>query len=102
MDDRTGSIEVGKEADLIIINMWKPHLVPFAMETSRLAHYARGPDVETVIVQGEILMEERRVLSVDEDELMEWAQAESEHTWDVFGLHPILKPSAQHFGHSRE
>ena len=102
MDDRTGSIEVGKDADLIIVNMWKPHLVPFAMEPSRLAHYVRGSDVETVMVQGDILMEDRKVLVVDEDEIMEWAQAEAEHTWEVFGLHPILQPSERHWGHSQE
>ena len=42
MDDITGSIEAGKEADIIIVNMWKPHLIPMWMETSRLAHLARG------------------------------------------------------------
>jgi cytosine/adenosine deaminase-related metal-dependent hydrolase len=102
MDDITGSIETGKEADLIIVNMWKPHLIPMWMETSRLAHLARGSDVQTVMVQGEILMENRKVLTIDEDELMEWAQAEAEHTWEVFGLHPILQPSARHWGYSQE
>jgi cytosine/adenosine deaminase-related metal-dependent hydrolase len=102
MDDVTGSIEPGKEADVIIVNLWKPHLVPTFMETSRLAHLARGVDVETVLVQGEILMRDRKVLSVDEDAIMEWAQAEAEHTWEVFGLHPILQPSANHWGHAHE
>ena len=82
IDDITGSIEVGKEADIIIVNMWKPHLIPMWMETSRLAHLARGSDVETVMVQ--------------------WAQKEAEHTWEVFGLHPILQASARHWGHSQE
>jgi cytosine/adenosine deaminase-related metal-dependent hydrolase len=102
IDDITGSIEVGKEADIIIVNMWKPHLIPMWMETSRLAHLARGSDVETVMVQGEILMEDRKVLTVDENDLMEWAQKEAEHTWEVFGLHPILQASARHWGHSQE
>jgi cytosine/adenosine deaminase-related metal-dependent hydrolase len=102
MDDITGSLAPGKEADLIIVNMWKPHLVPLWMETSRLAQLARGADVQTVMVQGEILMEDRKVLTVDEDELLEWAQKEAEHTWDVFGLHPILQPSAHHWGYSQE
>ena len=58
------------------------------METSRLAQLVRGSDVETVMVQGELLMEDRKVLTVNEDDIMEWAQAEAEHTWEVFGLHP--------------
>lgn len=102
MDQRTGSIEVGKEADIILVNLWKPHMLPLAMETSRLAQYARGADVETVMVAGEILMEDRKVLTVDEDELLEWAQAEAEHTWKVFGLEPMMQPSARHWGHAQE
>jgi cytosine/adenosine deaminase-related metal-dependent hydrolase len=98
----TGSLEAGKEADLIIVNMWKPHLVPLTMATSRLAHLVRGSDVETVLVQGEILMEDRKVLCVDEDEIMEWAQAEAQHTVEVFGLAPMLQPSIHHWGHSQE
>ena len=102
LDHVTGSLEIGKEADIIIVNMWKPHLVPLAMESSRIANLARGSDVETVMVQGEILMEDRKVLSVNEDDIMEWAQAEAEHTCEVFGLHPMLRPSASHWGHSQE
>jgi cytosine/adenosine deaminase-related metal-dependent hydrolase len=102
MGDKTGSIEVGKEADIILVNMWQPHLAPIAMETSRMAQLARGSDVETVMVQGEILMENRKVLTVNEDDIMEWAQAEAEHTCEVFGLHPMLRPSANHWGHSQE
>jgi cytosine/adenosine deaminase-related metal-dependent hydrolase len=102
MDDVTGSLEPGKDADIIMVNLWKPHLVPVAMETSRLAQLVRGSDVETVMVQGEILMEDRKVLTVNEDDIMEWAQAEAEHTWEVFGLNPILQPSARHWRYSQE
>ncbi len=102
LDDITGSIEVGKEADIILVNMWKPHLVPVAMEATRMAQLARGEDVETVMVQGKILMEDRKVLTVNEDDILEWAQAEAEHTCEVFGLHPMLVPSANHWGRSQE
>jgi 5-methylthioadenosine/S-adenosylhomocysteine deaminase len=102
LDSVTGSLEPGKEADIIIVNMWKPHLVPLAMATSRIAHLARGSDVETVMVQGQILMEDRKILCVDENEILEWAQAESEHTCQVFGLDPMLTPSVHHWGYSQE
>ena len=72
------------------------------METSRLAHLVRGADVQTVMVRGEILMEDRKVLTVDEDDILEWAQKEAEHTWEVFGLAPLMVPSARHWGHSME
>ena len=102
LDHITGSIEVGKEADIILVNMWKPHLVPVAMEPTRMAQLARGEDVETVMVQGKILREDRKVLTVNEDDILEWAQAEAEHTCEVFGLHPMLVPSANHWGRSQE
>jgi cytosine/adenosine deaminase-related metal-dependent hydrolase len=102
MDHLTGSLEVGKAADIIVVNMWKPHLVPMYMEPSRLAYLARGADVETVMVDGQVLMENRKVLAVDEDYILEWAQAEAEHTVEVFGLAPMLVPSARHWGHAQE
>lgn len=102
LDDKTGSIEVGKEADIILVNMWKPHLVPVAMETTRMAQLARGEDVETVMVQGQILMEDRKVLTVNEDDILEWAQAEADHTCKVFGLAPMLQPSDSHWSRSWE
>jgi len=102
MDDRIGSLEVGKDADIILVNLFSPHAVPMAMVTSRVHAMARGADVETVLVQGQILMEDRKVKTVDEMEILEWAQAEALHTVDVFGLRPLMEPSVNHWGHSRE
>ncbi|MCH2579565.1 MAG: amidohydrolase family protein, partial [Pseudomonadales bacterium] len=47
-----GSIETGKVADIILIDMFKPHLLPMNMPVTRLAHYANAADVNTVIVNG--------------------------------------------------
>ena len=85
----TGSIEAGKEADIIIVNMWKPHLIPMVDgDVAARASSHAAVMCETVMVQGEILMEDRKVLTVDENDILEWAQKEAEHTWEVFGLHP--------------
>jgi cytosine/adenosine deaminase-related metal-dependent hydrolase len=102
LGQRTGSLEIGKDADIILVNMWQPHLAPVAMEPTRVAQLARGSDVETVMVEGQILMEDRKVLTVNEDDILEWAQAEAEHTYELFGLGPLLQPSANHWGHSQE
>jgi cytosine/adenosine deaminase-related metal-dependent hydrolase len=93
MEDRIGSLEPGKDADIIMINMWKPHIVPSfeKMTTQRVAYFARGSDVEFVMVAGRVLMENRRALSVDENEVLEWADAEARHTVDVFGLKPMMQ-----------
>jgi cytosine/adenosine deaminase-related metal-dependent hydrolase len=103
LDDRIGSIEVGKDADVIVVNTWKPHIVPLlgSMTTQRLAYFARGEDVETVMVRGRILMEDRKVLSVDEDEVLEWADAEARHTVEVFGLAPLMQRNVHYWNSSR-
>jgi len=54
------------------------------------------------MVEGEILMEDRKVLTVNEDDILEWAQAEAQHTYELFNLGPMLQPSANHWGHSQE
>lgn len=66
MADVIGSIEVGKRADLAILDMRKPHLVPNWMPVHRLVYEATGADVNTVIVGGTVVMEDRIVCGVDE------------------------------------
>jgi 5-methylthioadenosine/S-adenosylhomocysteine deaminase len=70
MDKITGSLEVGKKADIIIIGMNKPHLTPLYNEYSHLVYAASGADVDTVLISGNIVMENRKLLTIDEDEVM--------------------------------
>lgn len=70
IDSEVGSIEIGKKADIILINLDKPHLVPKHDIYSLLAYSANGADVETTIIDGKIVMENRKVLNVDENEIM--------------------------------
>ncbi len=72
-----GSIETGKVADIILIDMFKPHLLPMNMPVTRLAHYANAADVNTVIVNGEIVMMDRNVLKVNELDILEKTEEES-------------------------
>ena len=72
-----GSIETGKVADIILIDMFKPHLLPMNMPVTRLAHYANAADVNTVIVNGEIIMLDRNVLNVNESDILEKTEEES-------------------------
>ncbi|MBR4110078.1 MAG: amidohydrolase [Clostridia bacterium] len=71
LENEIGSLEVGKKADLIIIDLNKPHLCPVHDIYSTLAYSVNGADVETVIVDGNVLMENRVVLGIDENEIME-------------------------------
>ncbi|MDO9585987.1 MAG: amidohydrolase family protein, partial [Syntrophales bacterium] len=66
----TGSLEAGKKADIIIIDLNKPHLTPMYNEYSHLVYAAGGADVDTVIINGKLVMRNRRLLTIDENEIM--------------------------------
>ena len=70
MGDLTGSLEAGKKADVILIDTRKPHLTPLYNEYSHLVYAVGGADVETVIINGRLVMENRRLLTIDEEEAM--------------------------------
>jgi 5-methylthioadenosine/S-adenosylhomocysteine deaminase len=65
LDSLIGSIEVGKQADIIIVDMNQPHLTPLYNPYSQLVYAARGADVITSIIHGKIVMENRRLLTID-------------------------------------
>ena len=101
MEDDIGSLEAGKKADVILVDMFKPHLYPLNMPVSRLLYFANGADVDTVIVDGRILMENRTVSSVDEAEVLETAQKETDVMLTRADLHGALEVSQRFWGHSR-
>ena len=70
MSSCLGSLEPGKKADLIIIDLNQPHLTPMYEPCSHLVYAARGADVRDVIIDGSIVMRERQLLDVDEQEVM--------------------------------
>ncbi|HXE80185.1 MAG TPA: amidohydrolase [Vicinamibacterales bacterium] len=69
-----GSLEPGKRADLIVVGMRKPRHTPIYDPISHLVYVARGDDVETTIVNGRVLMENGRVLSMDEGAVLDEAR----------------------------
>jgi 5-methylthioadenosine/S-adenosylhomocysteine deaminase len=69
-----GSLEVGKKADVILVDVSKPHLKPLYNTYANVVYSARGSDVDTVIVDGKIVMENRQVKTLDEQAIMERAE----------------------------
>lgn len=65
--DDTGVIRAGMKADLILLDMDKPHLVPMNDPFSAVVYSAQGSDVDTVIVDGRVLMEHRELTTIDEE-----------------------------------
>ncbi len=74
LENIVGSLEVGKRADLILVDFEKPHLTPTHDFYANLVYSARGSDVDTVIVDGKILMENRKVKTLNESEVMKKAR----------------------------
>jgi 5-methylthioadenosine/S-adenosylhomocysteine deaminase len=70
LDATCGSIEVGKRADLILVDTETIHNQPVNDIFSQIVHCAKASDVQTVIVDGEILMRDRRLSRADEKQIL--------------------------------
>jgi cytosine/adenosine deaminase-related metal-dependent hydrolase len=90
-ENRLGSLEIGKQADIILIDMMKPHLVPFFMIPHRIAYEVSGQDVDTVLVNGVVIMENRRVLHTNERKILCDAQEEAQEAISRGGLEKYLE-----------
>jgi 5-methylthioadenosine/S-adenosylhomocysteine deaminase len=71
LDAEIGSIEPGKQADLIVLDTRKPHLTPIHHPASAVVYAAKGSDVRTVMVAGRLLVRDRRVVTIDLEEVMD-------------------------------
>ncbi len=71
LEDEIGSIEPGKQADFIVINMDAPHLTPAWDPVSTLVYAACGTDVDTVVIAGQEVMQQRKLLTLDEGAIIE-------------------------------
>ncbi len=71
LEDEIGSIEVGKKADFILVNMDAPHLTPAWDPVSTIVYAAHGTDVDTVVIDGKLVMEGRQVVTLDENAILE-------------------------------
>jgi 5-methylthioadenosine/S-adenosylhomocysteine deaminase len=71
LDKEVGSLEVGKKADMIFLDLNQPHLVPCYDPFSLIVYSARGSDVQAVMVEGRMVMENRKILTFDMEEVMD-------------------------------
>jgi len=70
LDKEIGTLEVGKKADIITLDLRKPHLVPLYNPMSTIVYSASGSDVKDVIVNGRVLMKDRAFTGLDAEEVM--------------------------------
>jgi 5-methylthioadenosine/S-adenosylhomocysteine deaminase len=78
MASQIGSLAPGKRADVILVDMTSARQTPVYNPISHLVYTTRGDDVRTTIVQGRVLMRDRRVLSLDEGAVLREARAWAE------------------------
>jgi 5-methylthioadenosine/S-adenosylhomocysteine deaminase len=78
LEREIGSLETGKRADLLVVSMRTARQTPMYDPLSHLVYVTRGDDVQTVVVNGKLVMRNRRVLTLDENaviaEANEWAE----------------------------
>ena len=78
MEKEIGSLEAGKKADVIVLELNRPHLQPVYNPVSHLVYCATGADVRDVIIDGKMVMEKRKLLTLDEEKILakagEWSR----------------------------
>ena len=90
LEKEIGSLEVGKKADVILVDLRRPHLYPANMPAFRVVYFANGNDVRTVLVDGRVVLLDRRATTIDEDDVLDAAQRETELMLDRLGLRHFL------------
>lgn len=73
-DDSIGTLEVGKQADIIMLSLSQPHLCPNHDPIAHLVYSARGSDVDTVLVDGHVLVQNGKLVAMDENRIMSEAR----------------------------
>ena len=90
MQKTVGSLEVGKKADLFVLDTMKPYLVPAGRLVSAVIHGGHPSDIESVMIDGEFVMRNNKVLTMDEAAVIREADAVSKRIWNTVG--PVAIP----------
>ena len=76
-----GSLEVGKKADLLVVDTRRAYLVPAGRIVSAWIHNGQPSDIESVMVDGQFIMRNRKVLTMDEDRIVAEADKVGRRIW---------------------
>jgi len=82
MCDKIGSIEKGKYADIIIVDIHKPNTTPFYNPIASIVYSASSENVDTVIINGKIVMNNKQLVSINEETIIEKAQKSFQNILD--------------------
>lgn len=88
-----GSLEIGKKADLIVVDTRRAHLVPAGRIVSAWIHNGQPSDIESSMVDGQFIMRDRKVLTMDEDAIIAEADKVGRRIWNkVLESGPLTVP----------
>jgi cytosine/adenosine deaminase-related metal-dependent hydrolase len=76
-----GTLEVGKKADILVVDTLRPHLVPYGRIVSALLHCGHPDDSESVMIDGVFVMRDHRVLTMDEERIIREADVVGRRVW---------------------
>jgi 5-methylthioadenosine/S-adenosylhomocysteine deaminase len=75
MEKEIGSLEAGKKADIILISLDEPNAVPMYEIYAQIAYALKGSDVQTVVIGGRVVMRDRKLITLNEEEILARARA---------------------------
>src|SRR5476649_37536 len=88
-----GSLDIGKKADLLVVDTRRPHLVPAGRIVSAWIHNGQPSDIESSMVDGRFIMRNRKVLTMDEDRILAEADRVGRRIWNkVLEAGPLAVP----------
>lgn len=85
-----GSLEVGKKADIIVVKTDSPAMTPDIAPVNNLVFAGNGRDVDTVMIDGRLIMRGRRFLQADEAEIIEQADHSARQMAEAAGVYQYL------------
>lgn len=91
LEHEIGSLEAGKKADLVVIDLHRLHTTPSFNHVSTLVYAATGGEVDMVVVDGQIVVEQGQLLTMDEEEVMEQANQHASALYKRAGIELVPK-----------
>ena len=88
-----GSLAAGKKADILVVDTLRAHIVPAGRFISAWIHNGQGSDIESVMIDGQFVMRDRKILTVDEDAIVREADQVGRRVWTkVLEAGPVHVP----------
>jgi 5-methylthioadenosine/S-adenosylhomocysteine deaminase len=92
-EQRLGVLEVGRKADVLVVDTMRAHLVPAGRIVSAWIHNGQGADIESVMIDGQFVMRNRKILTVDEGSIIAEADKVGRRIWgQVLAAGPVPVP----------